>query len=74
MVFLGQIGAIITGYDFLWARRVIWAMFKPIPTLPNFTFGQLFMWIDLISLNKGKLEQIITWPNFTSIFYVNWGK
>ena len=22
-----------------------WAMFKPTPTLPKFTFGQLFMWI-----------------------------
>ena len=40
-----ELGSIMTKYDFLWAGLVVLKMFKPTWTWPNFTFGQLFMWI-----------------------------
>ena len=40
-----ELGPILTRYDFLEARRVIWSNVEPTTTLPNFTFGKLFMWI-----------------------------
>ena len=53
-----------------------WAMFEPTWTWPNFTFGQLFMWIgannDQIWHPYGldewfwaMFEPTWTWPNFT---------
>ena len=49
-----ELGQIMTRYDFLWARWVA-------RTWPNFTFGQLFMWIgannDQIWLHMGNSEQ-----------------
>ena len=38
-------GQIITKYDLIWADEWFWAMFEPTPTLSNFDFGQLSMWI-----------------------------
>ena len=40
-----ELGQILTRYDFLWARWVILSNVWPTWTLPNFSFGQLFMWI-----------------------------
>ena len=40
-----ELGQIMTRYDFLWARWVILNNVRLTPTWPNFTFGQLFMWI-----------------------------
>ena len=40
------LGQIMTRYVFLWSRwEWFWTMFEPTWTWPNFTFGQLFMWI-----------------------------
>ena len=76
----------ITGYDFLEVKRVIFNNFEPTPTLPNFTLGQLFMWIgannDHIWLPmdyKSDSEQCSNWLQLylISLFvklYVNWGK
>ena len=50
-------GQIITRYNLIWANEWFWAMFEPTPTLSNFDFGQLFMWIgannDQIWLPRG---------------------
>ena len=40
-----ELGQIMTRYDFLWARWVILSNVRTDLNLPNFTFGQLFMWI-----------------------------
>ena len=53
-----------------------WAMFEPTWTWPNFTFGQVFMWIgannDQIWLPMGYMSDsqqcfkpTWTWPNLT---------
>ena len=52
-----NLGQIITRYDFIWTDEWFWAMLEPTPTLSNFDFGQLFMWIvannDQIWLPRG---------------------
>ena len=40
-----ELGPIMTRYDFLCVRWVILSNIEPTGTWPNFTFGQLFMWI-----------------------------
>ena len=40
-----ELGQIMIRYDFLWVRWVILSNVRTDWTWPNFTFGQLFMWI-----------------------------
>ena len=40
-----ELGQIMTRYDSYGLDEWFWAMFEPTWTWPNFTFGQLFMWI-----------------------------
>ena len=39
-----ELGQIMTRCDLLGLDEWFWAMFKPIPTWPNFDFGKLFIW------------------------------
>ena len=54
-----ELGQIMTRYDY-GLDEWFWAMFEPTWTWPNFTFGQLFMWIrannDQIGLHMGQMN------------------
>ena len=60
-----------------------WAMFEPTPTLPNFDFGQLCMWIGANNdqnMTFKRLEEWFwvmfeptpTWLDFTFVQLVRW--
>ena len=55
-----EVGQIMARYDLLWARWVILSNVRTDLNLPNFTFGQLFMWTgannDQIWLPMGKMS------------------
>ena len=48
-----------------------WAMFEPTWTWPNFTFGQLFMWIGAndgqIIITSNGLDESNVWTDFNFI-------
>ena len=47
-------------------------MFEPTPTLPDFTFGQLFTWIgtyDFLSAKQMILSNVWTDSNFTWFYF-----
>ena len=48
----------------------LWAMFEPTWTLPNFTFGQLFMWIGATMTRYDFLYGLDEW--FWAMFESTW--
>ena len=81
----GELGPTMTRYDFYGLDEWFWAIFKRTSTWPNFTFGQLFMWIGAnnyqiwlpIWTSQVILSNVRTNSNLTSFhnwstFHVNW--
>ena len=73
---LDVLGQILAIYDFLEAIRVILAMFEPTLTLPNFYFGQLFIWIeannDQISLHRCEISDLEQCSNRLQLDLINY--